>query len=164
MTKLATEMETAFATAYEAVRDKGASDLRAQAWEAFTQRGLPNRRVEAWHYTDLKAALAKPAPLASGDGFDREFRRTHDSVRFVILNGKFRPELSDLSGLPVGIRVQTLDEALASGRLELTPNPAAVAGVGEFESLAGAALVVAFGQARAAHPAVGRRADRLDRL
>ena len=118
MTKLTTEMETAFATAYEAARDKGASDLRAQAWEAFTQRGLPNRRVEAWHYTDLKAALDAPAPVAQG-GVAPSLPRAHDAIRLSIFNGVFSSVHSDLAKLPPGVSALSLRDALAKGDAEI---------------------------------------------
>jgi Fe-S cluster assembly protein SufD len=96
------------------MREAGAPKRRAEAYRVFRERGLPNRRVESWHYTDLKSVLAKPAPLAGSVEFDHDLLRTHESIRFVTLDGKFRPELSDLSGLPLGLRVQSLHEALAS--------------------------------------------------
>lgn len=38
---------------------------RDAAFRRFESAGLPTRRVESWHYTDLRVALAKPAPLAA---------------------------------------------------------------------------------------------------
>jgi Fe-S cluster assembly protein SufD len=114
MIKLANAADAIYAAQYEIMRQAGAAHRRAEAFRAYTERGLPNRRVETWHYTDLKAALAKPAPLASRNAFSEELARTHDSVRFVTLDGKFRPDLSDLERLPGGLRVLSLHEALAS--------------------------------------------------
>ena len=42
-----------------------ASPARAAAFRRFEAAGLPTRRVESWHYTDLRVALAKAAPLAA---------------------------------------------------------------------------------------------------
>ena len=114
MIKLANETDAIYAAHFEAMREAGAALRRAEAYRAFAARGLPNRRIESWHYTDLKAALTKPAPLATARDILRDMPRTHDSVRLVSLDGKLRPELSDLAALPAGLRVQCLQEALAS--------------------------------------------------
>jgi Fe-S cluster assembly protein SufD len=112
MAQLATAAGDAFAPMYDEMKLQGAAGLRTAAWETFATKGLPNRRVESWHYTDLKAALARPAPLAIARG-GVEVARAHDSIRLVVLDGAFRPELSDLAALPRGVTVQPLREALA---------------------------------------------------
>ncbi|MFO1102948.1 MAG: Fe-S cluster assembly protein SufD [Methylocystis sp.] len=114
MVQLATAVADAFAPMYDEMKLQGAVGLRTAAWETFATKGLPNRRVESWHYTDLKAALARPAPLAIARG-GVEVARAHDSIRLVVLDGAFRPELSDLAALPRGVTVQPLREALAQG-------------------------------------------------
>ncbi|PPD41358.1 MAG: Fe-S cluster assembly protein SufD [Methylocystis sp.] len=115
MIKLATETDAVWSSFFEEMKGKGASGLRQAAWEAFNTKGLPNRRVEAWHYTDLKAALAKPAPIAAVSSAAPELPRAHDSLRLVTLDGVFRPDISDLSALPEGVKVQSLRDALAQG-------------------------------------------------
>ncbi|MGD9541779.1 Fe-S cluster assembly protein SufD [Methylocystis sp.] len=112
MVQLATAAGDAFAPMYEEMKLQGAAGLRTAAWETYAAKGLPNRRVESWHYTDLKAALARPAPLAIARG-GVEVARSHDSIRLVVLDGAFRPELSDVAALPRGVTVQPLREALA---------------------------------------------------
>lgn len=119
MIKLASEAEGAFASFYEEMQDKGAPKLRAAAWAAFADRGLPNRRIESWHYTDLKAALSKPAPLAKASHASPALPRVHDSLRLVTLDGVFRPDLSDLARLPEGVVAQSLREALEEGAAEV---------------------------------------------
>ncbi|RTL86099.1 MAG: Fe-S cluster assembly protein SufD [Hyphomicrobiales bacterium] len=119
MIKLATDADAAFASFFEEMKGKGAAALREAAWESFSRMGLPNRRVEAWHYTDLKAALANPAPIAAGVAVARAFARAHDAVRLVTLDGVFRPDLSDLDALPEGVKAQALAEALAQGEPSL---------------------------------------------
>jgi Fe-S cluster assembly protein SufD len=114
MTKVVTEADTALAGLFDEMKGRGAAGLRETAWQDFARKGLPNRRVEAWHYTDLKAALAKPAPLA-GAGAAPKLARVHDAVRLVTLDGVFRPDLSDLADLPDGVTAQPLREALAQG-------------------------------------------------
>lgn len=115
MIKLATETDAALSSLFEEMRSKGAAGLRQAAWDDFSRKGLPNRRVETWHYTDLKAALVKPAPIASVSSGAPKIARAIDSVRLVTLDGVFRPDLSDLASLPEAVKVQPLREALAQG-------------------------------------------------
>ncbi|WP_442753634.1 Fe-S cluster assembly protein SufD [Methylocystis sp. JAN1] len=115
MIKLATETDAALLSLFEEMKGRGAAGLRQAAWEDFAAKGLPNRRVEAWHYTDLKAALAKPAPIASVFVAALELPDRRGAIRLVTLDGVFRPDLSDLAALPEGVKVQPLREALAQG-------------------------------------------------
>ncbi|MGD9543109.1 MAG: Fe-S cluster assembly protein SufD [Methylocystis sp.] len=119
MITLASEAEAALSSFYEEMRDKGASRLRAAAWAAFSELGLPNRRVESWHYTDLKSAMSRPAPLATASHGALQLPRAHDSLRFVTLDGVFRPDLSDMARLPEGVAIQSLRDALAQGAAHL---------------------------------------------
>ncbi len=114
MIKLA-EAEATLSSFYEEMRDKGAPRLRAAAWAAFSEFGLPSRRVESWHYTDLKTAMSRPAPLATASHAALSLPRAHDSLRLVTLDGVFRPDLSDIARLPEGVAVQSLRDALAQG-------------------------------------------------
>jgi Fe-S cluster assembly protein SufD len=119
MVKLATEADAALSSFYEEMRDKGAPRLRAAAWAAFSELGLPSRRVESWHYTDLKTAMSKPAPLATASHAALSLPRAHDSLRLITLDGVFRPDLSDIARLPDGVAVQSLRDALAQGELHV---------------------------------------------
>jgi len=114
MRKDPNEADLALAAFFEARRDTGASVMREAAWERFQQYGLPNRRVESWHWTDLRAALSKPAPLAA-PGAAIVADKTHDAVRLVLVDGVFRPDLSDTGRLPKDVRAQSLRDALAQG-------------------------------------------------
>ncbi len=114
MIKLA-EAEATLSSFYEEMRDKGAPRLRAAAWAAFSASGLPSRRVESWHYTDLKTAMGRPAPLATASHAALSLPRAHDSLRLVTLDGVFRPDLSDTARLPEGVAVQSLRDALTKG-------------------------------------------------
>src|SRR3970282_185077 len=99
MIKLASEAEATLSSFYEEMRDKGAPRLRAAAWAAFSECGVTNRRVESWHYTDLKTAMGRPAPLATASRAALSLPRAHDSLRLVTLDGVFRPDLSDAARL-----------------------------------------------------------------
>ncbi len=109
-----------------------AARLRQQGLDRFTALGLPTRRTEAWRYTDLRdvartawtlapAAVdpAQAAPWLADTDADR---------RLVLVNGRFRPDLStpDLPGVTAtpldglladgdGAAAAVLDEALTSG-------------------------------------------------
>lgn len=113
MVKLATEADAVLASLYEEMKGRGAPKLREAGWTVFARKGLPNRRVESWHYTDLKAALSKPAGFAAAGATPALPPAL--GARLVTLDGVFRPDLSDLSALPQGVKVLSLGEALAQG-------------------------------------------------
>jgi Fe-S cluster assembly protein SufD len=114
---------------------------RIAAFATFAAEGLPTRRNEDWHYTDLRSAMAKAAPLAPAPDAGRiEAARvllaTHErvgDVRFVLVDGRFVAELSDPA--PAGLSaevlgksprvertgaVMALNDAFAAGGLSLT--------------------------------------------
>ena len=93
---------------------QGLGAARRAALAAVLADGLPGPRSEAWKYTSLRAlsarrfgaALAKPAvdpaPLAA-----------IPAPRLVLVNGHFDAALSQLDGLPAGVELQPLSQALA---------------------------------------------------
>ena len=92
--------------------------LREDAFAGFEAKGLPHRRLESWSYTDLRALLREAAPLATGPGGLDAARAklaelAVDATVVVLVDGAFVPELSSLEGLPEGLSVQTLADALA---------------------------------------------------
>lgn len=124
-----TEAETALIEAFDATEHllRGACDLRAAAMARFSAIGLPNRRVESWHYTDLRALLREAAPIRAPDSFTlaraQELLQgpggqTH-AVRLLVLNGAYRPDLSDLAELPAGVTVTSLCDELVAGDPEV---------------------------------------------
>jgi len=127
------EANLALASLFEQRKNDAGGDLRVRAWERFSRRGLPNRRVEEWHYTDLRAALRQIAPLHGAELAAPTLARERASCQLVVLDGAFRPDLSDLSALPYGVRAQSLREALAQGEAEIL---AALAGDAEDGALA----------------------------
>ena len=93
---------------------------REAAMALFEKSGLPHRRVEEWKYTDLRALMKGAAPLA--DGVDdptlaeltgKDPLAGLDRARLVVVNGTYRPDLSDLAGLD-GVTVTALGDVLAS--------------------------------------------------
>jgi len=85
---------------------------------AFEAAGLPDTRVEAWKYTALRALSQRR--FAHGDA--QASTRTVDlsalalpgveGPRLVFVNGVYRADLSVLSGLPAGVTLQPLSQAL----------------------------------------------------
>lgn len=104
----------------------GSSARREAAFSRFAAAGLPNRHIESWHYTDLRSLLREALPPASTPdpavvAEARERLKAHalpGSVRVVVLDGFFNPELSDLSGLGPHVRVTPVIDALVAEALD----------------------------------------------
>ncbi len=94
------------------------ADARRAAMAAFERAGLPHRRVEAWKYTDLRALLRHAAPLvdsvrAPAASAGTDLLTGLDRAVLAIVDGRYRPDLSDLQRLP-GVTVESLAEVLAA--------------------------------------------------
>lgn len=106
-----------FAAAFEALPVREAAGLgaaRRGALEALLRDGLPHARVEAWKYTPLRALERRafaPAPSAA-PAIDRAPLARIPAPRLVLVNGRFDPVLSDLSGLGIGVACRPLSQAL----------------------------------------------------
>jgi Fe-S cluster assembly protein SufD len=128
---LKTRAEQGFADQFTAGKSAlpGAGDtwtegLRDAAWETYASAGLPHARVEEWKYTDLRRLLSEaypPAPalaealnaddIAAALGSEFAGLECH---RMVIVDGQFRPELSDLGALEDKGEIQSLGDQLNS--------------------------------------------------
>lgn len=95
-------------------------EMREEAVAALTAKGLPNRRVEEWKYTDLRRAMTEAyAPAATQaeltaaeiDAALGELASL-DAHRLVFIDGHFSHALSAQNGLPSGIRLTSLAQAL----------------------------------------------------
>src|SRR5687768_10288792 len=112
--------------AYNAWASNGAAtappwlkDLRAGAIARFGDLGFPTMKQEAWRFTsvapiaDATFELARPASRKllprDIDAYVLSGTATH---RLVFVNGFFEPSLSATSGLPAGVRVESLAAAL----------------------------------------------------
>lgn len=98
--------------------------LREDAFAGFEVRGLPHRRLETWRYTDLRGLLREARPLAESATVSAAVRTRvaalpAGGVRLVLVDGVFVPELSTLEGLPEGLSIHGLADALVSGRDDL---------------------------------------------
>ena len=99
--------------------------LRAEA-RSRTANGLPGTRMEAWKYTSLAplAALEFPPPVAPEPEADLDPGAFDgvDGPSAVFVNGRLSARQSRLNGLPAGLRVTGLAQALAD-------DPASVEGL-----------------------------------
>ncbi|HLW91183.1 MAG TPA: SufD family Fe-S cluster assembly protein, partial [Roseiarcus sp.] len=116
-----TAAESAFAEQFSAGQGVLPLPEREAAFRVFTARGLPTRRDEAWHYTDLRQRLTRVAPAAGAPDADAladaraMLRRLPSaSMRLVILDGRFVPELS--SAPSHELSVASLDDSARAGR------------------------------------------------
>ena len=131
VTAIRTEAETALLAMFDAQRARlpGAPEVRKAAIETFARTGLPHRRIESWHYSDLRAAMRTTSPLHAGPPSQSAPPRDAltQGVRLVVLDGAFRPDLSDFDQLPAGVRVTSLAQAL-TGSPDLATLPARFTG------------------------------------
>jgi len=97
------------------------SDARRAELDAALQAGLPGPRSEAWKYTSLRQLERRtfqPAPLAAPE-IDPALLADIPSPRMVFVNGRPMEALFDLRGLPPGVQVQTLSDAMSDGQDDL---------------------------------------------
>ena len=122
-----TKAETSLDEDFQKLRDRlpggsGVLAVRNAAHQLFAERGLPHRRIEEWKYTDLKGLMKEALPVV----VDGESKTTIADVivamgaigrlevpRFVLVNGHYRKELSNLDGLN-GVSVAPFAQALSS--------------------------------------------------
>jgi Fe-S cluster assembly protein SufD len=92
--------------------------MRAQAFARFAELGFPAARDDAWKYTSLRRLESRRFQPArrSPDASDRAEVAPLSPHRVVLVNGA----VAERSGLPPGIRVRTLDEALRDGEPQST--------------------------------------------
>lgn len=74
---------------------------------------LPSAQDEAWRYTPVTDIGARLAEARAAEDVELpvrvldELAGRHGSVRIVLVNGAFSPQLSDGDGLPAGVRLET---------------------------------------------------------
>jgi Fe-S cluster assembly protein SufD len=105
-----TETLRATALRLNATND-GLDERRQEALQRFQSHGFPSRKNEEWRYTPLKALASGPCHAllpASQQVPAQQDLPLEVIARVVLVNGHFQEELSDLSGLPAGIKITTL--------------------------------------------------------
>ncbi|MEQ8663524.1 MAG: hypothetical protein RLW62_22115 [Gammaproteobacteria bacterium] len=98
------------------------ADVRREAAAQVRAHGVPSQRQEAWKYTSLaplRDIAYRAATAADGDALDAAALAavplaSASPHRVVLVNGRFRADLSTLDALPAGITVTSIAAALAS--------------------------------------------------
>ena len=118
-------------------------ELRARARASFESTGFPTVRQEEWRFTNVSPIATTPFRLAEGLPVNAAEMVSRvaipGSVRLVLLNGRFAPELSDLTTTPVGLKIGSLAAAISAAAPECT-----MLGQQPIEGQAFAALNTAF--------------------
>ena len=122
ITQIRTAAETGLAALFDRLKGGLPGDVavREAALSGFATMGLPHRRVEEFKYTDLRALMrdaAHPAEVPSADETTEAFAEAKsfgelDAARLTFVNGH---RAADASGLPAGIEVVAMPDAMASG-------------------------------------------------
>ena len=87
---------------------------RRAALDDALRDGLPGPRSETWKYTSLRQLERRGFAIASSaPTIDPALLADIPSPRLVFANGAFVPGLSDTSGLPAGVRLLPLSQAIA---------------------------------------------------
>ncbi len=116
-----------FVSDFEAVNNSLAGNgvswlnsLRRSGIEQFEGLGLPGPKVESWKYTRLRSledTSFRPADAADGaasvDHVPAVLPSGSDHPRIVFVNGFMRADLSRLDGIPDGVSVESLGDAVA---------------------------------------------------
>jgi Fe-S cluster assembly protein SufD len=100
--------------------------LRRDALTQFSANGFPSPREEEWRYTNVSAIEKKlftPSIKLSSSQVDANWlkaQQLEDAWSVVLVNGHFSAECSRLDGLPDGVTVISMVDALVEGQ-NLTP-------------------------------------------
>lgn len=90
-------------------------DARRNAFAAAAAHDLPTQRAERWKYTALRALSARTfATTAKAPVIDVALLAEIAAPRLVFVNGNYSVSLSDLAGMPDGVALLPLSQALAA--------------------------------------------------
>jgi Fe-S cluster assembly protein SufD len=122
MTQLAEKLHPWVAEGRPAGGPRWLQDLRERAAATFTSLGFPTVRDEEWRFTNVAPITAgefRPATPASlsAASLDAVPYAGIAQLRLVVVNGRFAPELSRLTGLPRGLQAGSLAAAI-NGELQ----------------------------------------------
>ena len=88
-------------------------DIRRAALDAALRDGLPGPRTERWKYTSLRALERRAfADAAEPVAIDPALLAGIPAPRLVFVNGRYADDLSDANGLPDGVELRPLSQAL----------------------------------------------------
>ena len=93
--------------------------VRTDGSERYIALGFPHVKLEEWKYTNLqplgkiayRTVNAKDGDVVI-DAIPGLGKDSSGGARLVLVNGCYRADLSDTSGLPEGVRLEPLDETL----------------------------------------------------
>jgi Fe-S cluster assembly protein SufD len=123
------EMSNSYSTRFEQMESESDRDGRAwllpvrrSAFTRFSELGFPTTRNEEWRFTNV-------APIAKGNfaPAERDVADVSDAMvaslalprescsLLVFVNGRYSPQLSSTAGLPNGVSVSSLAEAIRRG-------------------------------------------------
>jgi Fe-S cluster assembly protein SufD len=94
----------------------GLAGFRNSALETFRKKGFPGKKQEDYRYLNfdpLFASLPELQPMALAGRLPEQPAWDKDCYRVAIVNGNFLPDWSELNGLPEGVGICSLQEALA---------------------------------------------------
>ncbi len=96
-----------------------ARNLREKAFEAFDAEGFPTTREENWKYTDTRPIAKNNFTLSKNSTNDIDAQALSlwtfpglSCYTMVFVNGYYSPSLSDINGLPSGVTIISLADAL----------------------------------------------------
>ncbi|MGM0522184.1 MAG: Fe-S cluster assembly protein SufD, partial [Pseudomonadota bacterium] len=117
MSEVLTFLETLKARSQQRVEEPTWIAARRQAGAArFEAMGFPTRRDEEWKYTDVRAISQTNFALAENAEFSQAgaaaLTLPVDAYRLTFVDGVFSAALSDLDGLPQGLQILPLSQAL----------------------------------------------------
>jgi Fe-S cluster assembly protein SufD len=97
--------------------------MRREAMDRFAALGFPTTRDEDWRFTNLgpiAQTVFRPADAqvrqVDADALEPFAFAGLTAPRVVFVNGRYAPGLSALAGLPQGVRVQSLAQAMTADR------------------------------------------------
>ena len=97
--------------------------FRHNAFQQWSAISMPTSRDEEWKYTSLADLVNRRFQLANRHELieSRQFENYRDKndINIVLVNGVLWGELSDLKTLPQGLKVSSLNEALAHNNTEI---------------------------------------------
>lgn len=97
------------------------SEVRVQSAKRFNALGIPTKKDEDWKYTNLRALASKQYSLEAASDNTQislpESSRAH--YRLVFSDGVLDAEISELDGLPAGVQLMPMSEALESQQKQL---------------------------------------------
>ena len=90
--------------------------IRRKNFDSFIKDGTPKRKWESWRYSNTVAVEKALAEACAGESNPETDLLApplkQDTYRCIILNGKFRSDLSELQKIPSGIAVVGLADSL----------------------------------------------------